>query len=394
MIRIEKNHIGMLALVVSTSVASTAFADVEIKLRGRAAPHGSVVRLGDVAEITSDDRQQATRLGALPLMPAPAPGTDRYLRTREIEDMLAAQGIEVGDFRFGGVDQVAISATDTSGATDDGGKAGGEASDKAGGEVRKPMNRHAAILAGFNSERPTKPLDDSRAKELRQRLNHIILNYLDAKTGRVDAWKIECDVADRELAKLNAATSDPVCQGGSEPWTGRQRFLISFATADGQVQMPIFADVAPPAVPVVVAIRPIAHGDVIKAADVEMRTVDSGSKRMGQRAPAESVEKLIGMEARQSIQAGEIVFADQVQSPVLVKRGDIITVTSQTGGIRVRTSARALKDGAHGELVQVESLGSRQKYDARIVGPREAAVFALSRPEAPERPQRINTARR
>ncbi len=394
MTRIKKRYSCLLALIISMSAAATALADVEIKLRGRAAPHGSVVRLGDVADISSDDRQQARQLGGLPLMPAPAPGTERYLRTREIEDMLAAQGIEVGDFRFGGVDQVAISATDASAASDDGGKVGGKAGDSAGDDVRKPMNRHAAILAGFNSERPTKAMDDSRAKELRQRLNRIVLKYLDAKTGRVDAWKVECDVVDRELAKLNVATSDPVCQGGSEPWTGRQRFLMSFATADGQVQMPIFADVAPPAVPVVVAIRPIVHGDVIKAADIEMRTVDSGSKMMSQRAVAESVEKLIGMEARQSIQAGEIVFADQVQSPILVKRGDLITVTSQSGGIRVRTSALALKDGAHGELVQVESLGSRQKYDARIVGPREAAVFALSRPEAPEQPQRINTARR
>jgi flagella basal body P-ring formation protein FlgA len=390
MTRIEKSYTWLLALIISMNVAASALADVAIKLRGRTAPHGSVVRLGDVAEISSDDPQQARQLGALPLMPAPAPGTERYLRTREIEDMLAAQGIEVGDFRFCGVDQVAISATDASGTADAPGKPGGEA----GGDVRQPMNRRAAILAGFNSDRPTKAMDDSRAKELRQRLNRIVLKYLDAKTGRVDAWKIECDVADQELAKLNVATSDPVCQGGSEPWTGRQRFLMSFATPDGQVQMPIFADVAPPAVPVVVAIRPIARGDVIKAADIEMRTVDSESKAMSQRAVAESVEKLIGMEARQSIQAGEIVFADQVQSPILVKRGDLITVTSQSGGIRVRTSARAMKDGAHGELVQVESLGSRQKYDARIVGPREAAVFALSRPEAPEQPQRVNTARR
>ena len=89
-----------------------------------------------------------------------------------------------------------------------------------------------------------------------------------------------------------------------------------------------------------------------------------------------------------------MLLADQVQAPILVKRGDLITVTSQSGGIRVRTSARALHDGAHGDLVQVESLESREKYDARIVGPREAAVFAMSRPVAPEPPRRADTARR
>jgi flagellar basal body P-ring formation protein FlgA len=107
------------------------------------------------------------------------------------------------------------------------------------------------------------------------------------------------------------------------------------------------------------------------------------------------VEKLIGMEARQAIQAGDIVFTDQVQPPIVVKRGDVITVTSQSGGIRVRTSGRATHDASRGELVQVESLGSREKYDARVVGPREATVYAISRPAAPEPVKRAdNTARR
>jgi flagella basal body P-ring formation protein FlgA len=111
---------------------------------------------------------------------------------------------------------------------------------------------------------------------------------------------------------------------------------------------------------------------------------------MSQRA-ADSVEKLIGMESRQSVQAGGIILTDQVQAPIVVKRGEVITITSQSGGIRVRTSARALHDGAQGDLVQVESIGTKQKYDARIVGPREAAVFAMSRPAAPET-ARIDTA--
>ena len=155
--------------------------------------------------------------------------------------------------------------------------------------------------------------------------------------------------------------STPVCVGGSEPWTGRQRFLISFSTADGQVQLPIFAEISPPPVPAVVAIRPIGRGEVVKAADIELRMVDANSKSVGQRAAADSVEKLIGMEARQAIQAGDIVFTDSVQAPIVVKRGDVITVTSQSGGIRVRTSGQALHDASRGDLVQVEALGSTRE---------------------------------
>ena len=132
----------------------------------------------------------------------------------------------------------------------------------------------------------------------------------------------------------------------------------------------------------------------MRAADIELRTVDANSKSVGQRAAADSIEKLIGMEARLAIQTGDIVFTDSVQAPIVVKRGDVITVTSQSGGIRVRTSGRAMQDAARGELVQVESLGSREKYDARVVGPREASVFAMSRPDAPQPAKRADTARR
>jgi flagella basal body P-ring formation protein FlgA len=388
--RAAKNLKSVSAMLVTFCVTSHALAAVDVKLRERVAPHGSVVRLGDVAEIATADRQQARQLGSLPLMPAPAPGTERFLRTREIQDMLSAQGVDVGALRFVGAQQVVIAAAD-------GARTSNVVQVSAETEILQratPMNRHAAILAGADTERTSAPIDETRASGIRTQLTNIIANYLNVKTGKVQLWKVECDLADRDLGKLDAAQSTPTCVGGSEPWTGRQRFVISFSTAQGQMQLPIFAEISPPPVPAVVAIRPVGRGEVVKAADIELRSVDANSKSVGQRAAADSVEKLIGMEARQAIQAGDIIFTDQVQAPIVVKRGDVITVTSQSGGIRVRTSGRATHDAARGELVQVEALGSRAKYDARVTGPREAAVFAMSRPAAPEPAKRADTARR
>jgi flagella basal body P-ring formation protein FlgA len=383
----------MTLLMSGVGAASTVSAAVNVKLRDRAAPHGSVVRLSDVAEIGTADKQQARQLSSLPLMPAPAPGTERFLRKREIQDMLSAQGVDGGDFHFAGAAQVIVAAAD-------GGKTSSDivpaSAETRMGEHAKRINQHAAILAGIGSEQALSQLsvDEYRATEIREQLKNIVANYLNVKTGKVQTWKVGCDPTDREIAKLATALSTPVCIGGSEPWTGRQRFLISFSTADGQVQLPIFAEISPPPMPAVVAIRPIGRGEVVKAADIELRKVDANSKSVGQRAAADSVENLIGMEARQAIQTGDIIFTDQVQAPIVVKRGDVITVTSQSGGIRVRTSGRAMQDASRGELVQIEALGSHQKYDARVTGPREAAVYAMSRPMAPVPVKRADTARR
>ena len=70
--RAAKNLKSIGAVLVAVCAASHALAAIDVKLRDKVAPHGSVVRLGDVAEIATADRQQARQLGSLPLMPAPA----------------------------------------------------------------------------------------------------------------------------------------------------------------------------------------------------------------------------------------------------------------------------------------------------------------------------------
>src|SRR5262245_47836748 len=99
--------IGVVALVFAMSTPARA-AVVGIKLSERVDTASSVVRLGDVATVASDDREQSQELARLLLMPAPAPGTERYLRKREIADMMAAHGVDLRDIRFAGADQVAI----------------------------------------------------------------------------------------------------------------------------------------------------------------------------------------------------------------------------------------------------------------------------------------------
>ena len=65
------------------------------------------------------------------------------------------------------------------------------------------------------------------------------------------------------------------------------------------MQIPVNADVAEAAMPIVVAKRAVVRGNVITAADVEVRTMEPAAKSAGQRASFDSIEKLIGMEAKQ-----------------------------------------------------------------------------------------------
>jgi flagella basal body P-ring formation protein FlgA len=366
------------------SVGATASAATEIRLHERVAMRGSMVRLGDVAEVVSADRQQARQMAALPLIPAPAPGTQRFLRKREIEDLLATQGVDLKELRIGGADQVIIDAAEIG---------AGQRPDARGSEPR-PLNRHAAILAGQSGAGSYAALDKRQVDRIHSDLGRAVSDYLRSQTGEVPARCVICDVAERHLVLLEAVTSALACQGGTPPWTGRQRFVVSFTTADGPIEIPVYADVSFTAARVVVAVRPIERGEQITAEHVELRTMDAVDGTRGRRAALGSLNKVVGMEARQALKPGDIVLADQVQAPLLVKRGEVITVTSQGSGIRVRTTARAAKDGAQGEVVQVESLETRDRFDVRVIGPREAAVVAITTVPTGAPAGRVDTARR
>jgi flagella basal body P-ring formation protein FlgA len=90
------------------------------------------------------------------------------------------------------------------------------------------------------------------------------------------------------------------------------------------------------------------------------------------------------METKRAIQVGDMITTDAVQPPVLVKRGDAVSVYARGGGIQVRTIARARENGSLGQPVQVESLDTHKTYDAVITGMREAIVYVGSAPAPPE----------
>ncbi len=268
---------GAITAVVIIAVVARSADATEVKLHERVVPKASVVRLGDIADIMAKDQQLAKRLAAVPLMPAPAPETEQFVRQREVADMLAANGVELGSIRFSGAKQVAVSAASNVQTV--------TFQERASAEIDAPTNRHAVILAGGKVVvAPAKPASISK-EFTKPQLCRVVRDYLKVKSSITEIGKIDCNVTSGQLAQLADATSTPVCSGGSEPWTGRQRLTLSFATAAGPAQLTVYADVAEAALPMVVALRPVARGDVITAADIELRRLEPSAKTSGLRAP-------------------------------------------------------------------------------------------------------------
>jgi len=94
-----------MTLVLGWSQAGGA---AEIVLRQRVTLRGPLVRLGDVADLSASTDARLQELITTPLMPAPAPGTRKYLRVTQLRDLLASRGISLAELTFRGAPRVAL----------------------------------------------------------------------------------------------------------------------------------------------------------------------------------------------------------------------------------------------------------------------------------------------
>jgi flagella basal body P-ring formation protein FlgA len=151
----------------------------------------------------------------------------------------------------------------------------------------------------------------------------------DARTGRVSA-----DV----VASADAADAEPVRV------TGRVFRMID---------MPVLA-------------RPVAPGDTIAASDID--TISVRGDRLVQNYIAAEAD-LVGKTPRRPIPPGALVRANDVQVPVVIRKGELVTVVLQTPGMRLTAQAKALADGTQGGALRVANTRSGRVLEATVAGP-------------------------
>lgn len=85
-------------------------------------------------------------------------------------------------------------------------------------------------------------------------------------------------------------------------------------------------------------------------------------------APVAGMESALGMLARTRLDAGAILRKGDIEAPILVRRGERVTVHCMSGGVALRVKARAQADARMGELVECRIDGRRGGFGARVTG--------------------------
>jgi flagellar basal body P-ring formation protein FlgA len=146
--------------------------------------------------------------------------------------------------------------------------------------------------------------------------------------------------------------------------------LVYVAQAKGQDAGGVIAP-APAMASVDVLAHPVARGAMLSMEDFTSAQVQAPLARTALRA-----RDVAGQEAKRSLVTGAIVRAGDVGPRPLVRRGEGVTLTLNTGRLTISAPGRALDDGGAGAGVRVVNLATGHTLDGRVAGMGQVEIAA------------------
>jgi flagella basal body P-ring formation protein FlgA len=137
-------------------------------------------------------------------------------------------------------------------------------------------------------------------------------------------------------------------------------FLLSLAVI--AIVKPAMADTS---MRIVVPSHDVPRGVTLGDSDLEYQNVDAADFRAG---TVTSMNQLDGMETRRLLRAGEAVRVDDVRHPILVTKGETVTMTFNAPGLTLTATGRAMSEGGLGETVTVQNPVSFRQITGVVIG--------------------------
>lgn len=113
-----------------------------------------------------------------------------------------------------------------------------------------------------------------------------------------------------------------------------------------------------------VAKAPLYKGQVISESDLKIERVElkPGSSIL------DSKESIIGQQLRKDVNAGENFLKQDLQSELLVRRGELVTAEMIQKNIRLGIEVRSEQDGQKGDIISVKNPISQQVFSVTVMG--------------------------
>ena len=115
---------------------------------------------------------------------------------------------------------------------------------------------------------------------------------------------------------------------------------------------------------VVVTKKPLGRHKPITEDDIEIRKMDLAQLPSG---VITDPDVILGQRTRRAIGSHTVLRSNLVEFPPLVKRGDVVVILAETGGLKITTLGQVKKKGRFGERIPVMNFDSKKVLYARVL---------------------------
>jgi len=119
--------------------------------------------------------------------------------------------------------------------------------------------------------------------------------------------------------------------------------------------------------------RPLARGELIKAADI---TVERRAKTEFANEPPALLTEVLGRAARRALRAGQALRTADLMKPELVQRGEMVTLHYEVPGISIAMRGKALDSGTEGDSVSVLNEQSKRTVQGIVTSAGHVSMIA------------------
>ena len=307
---------GWLVLVTLVCCSAGQVQAQEIHLRRSANITGSLVTLGEIADIDggSDEERQALR----GLVLAPYSAERSVWTAREVREELVAAGWNLLYWEVTGANQVQLHGDDAN---------------------ANPIDPQRKLAAVQGRPRPLRENSAAPTTAAASMANFPVTSPAAQRTGVVQAqWQPEDLDQDSRYDAL----------------------------AIGSVRRPTITST------VWVFRRDMGRGQVVTAEDLEQMT-------LARTLPTQAVldaNLIVGQVLRSAVPAGRPILSQNLEPIKHVQRAKEVTLLSRVGPIEVSTTARSLADATLGQSVTIESLDRKRQFLGQVIGFNTVQVIA------------------
>ncbi len=117
--------------------------------------------------------------------------------------------------------------------------------------------------------------------------------------------------------------------------------------------------------------RLITPGEVINETDITWKK--HPANRINLHAIT-NANHLVGQTVKRALAAGKLLNKNDVAMPVMIEKGSAVSITLQSGLMKLTMKGRALDDGGRGDVIRVMNTKSNRSLEARVISPGKVVV--------------------